>query len=40
MKKNLGQILGFYKLQSHLAMLMFLCVQVVQTNNNESNLRK
>jgi len=38
MGENLGQILRFYKFSFLLAMLVLLiCVQVVQTKNNESN---
>jgi hypothetical protein len=34
-EKNLGQILRYCKLLFSLIMLMLLCVQIVQTNNNE-----
>jgi hypothetical protein len=37
---NLEQILRFCKLWFPLAMLVLLCVQVVQTNNNESSSRE
>jgi len=37
---NLRQTWGFYKSQILLAMLQLLCVQVVQTNINESSWRE